>query len=456
MLVRVFVGRTTSAPPSVSLSAQFVFVALAFAAGTWYWSDVPWSHFFAAFLGVTLFVARFAPARVWPGAAALTGVVLGLLALTRTFELVALLLAWLIALALLWLVRLYRPALPRVSQLLWGAGALAATVGAVYLATGKTDAFVLYENHLDRQSGAVEAAEVARTPTFSPSLVPIKVVQLFVEPCFYASCRVADYVGGGEQELPLPLEESSGQERLWRLPLAVQLPALVFLPVCILVVAGLVVWFVRHRERAAARARELRLLLETTIAATGIVVGYAASTMTGSAHLRYGFARDFLLPSLLTGIVAVSLGSAGLWLVLSRVRRSARPSSELVFVCLALSAPCSSSPESPSPVTEGCRGSRARSSSPSRTPPLALTGSAASPSMRGRGRARRSRSPSASTLTFGCGSDEPRFTIYAENPTEGVALSQTCPEPRLVAAWPTVMGLPPGSYELQAISVVNA
>ena len=50
-----------------------------------------------------------------------------------------------------------------------------------------------------------------------------------------------------------------------------------------------------------------------TIAATGIVLGYASSTLTGPSHLRYGFARDFMLPALLTAIVTVVLGSTGLW-----------------------------------------------------------------------------------------------------------------------------------------------
>ena len=63
--------------------------------------------------------------------------------------------------------------------------------------------------------------------------------------------------------------------------------------------------------------------------------------------------------------------------------------------------------------------------------------------------------PEASTLTFGCGSDRPRFTLYEERPTSGVRLEQPCPDPRLVAAWPTIMGLPPGSYELAAVMVAN-
>jgi hypothetical protein len=61
-----------------------------------------------------------------------------------------------------------------------------------------------------------------------------------------------------------------------------------------------------------------------------------------------------------------------------------------------------------------------------------------------------------STLTFGCGSDTPRFTRYVAEPSAGVRIPATCRDPRLVAAWPTIMGLPPGSYELDFVRVVNA
>ena len=56
--------------------------------------------------------------------------------------------------------------------------------------------------------------------------------------------------------------------------------------------------------------------------------------------------------------------------------------------------------------------------------------------------------PEASTLTFGCGSDEPRFSLYVSELTAGVRVPSECQSPRLVAGWPIVMGLPPGSFEL--------
>src|SRR5262249_58315116 len=63
--------------------------------------------------------------------------------------------------------------------------------------------------------------------------------------------------------------------------------------------------------------------------------------------------------------------------------------------------------------------------------------------------------PRSSTLTFECGGTQPRFSLYAQDPTRGVRLTRPCANPRLVAPWPTVMGLPPGSYELGVVKVRN-
>jgi hypothetical protein len=64
--------------------------------------------------------------------------------------------------------------------------------------------------------------------------------------------------------------------------------------------------------------------------------------------------------------------------------------------------------------------------------------------------------PKASTLTFDCGPGSPDVTVYAPNLNGGVRLT-SCPRPRLAHAWPTVAGLPPGTYELfKAVRVSNA
>ena len=317
VLVRVLVRRLTQAPPLASLGAQLLLVGLVFAAGTWHWSDVPWSHFVAAFLAVLLWTARFAPARATTPSAVLTGTVLALLLLTRSFEAMALVAAWAVTLGLLTLLRLSRPRIPRRAHLVSGAAAFLVVAAAVHLITGKRGIFFLYGGNVD-QGGNLLPTESANTPTFSFAFVPTKLVQLFYEPCFDAMCSLSDYVGGS-RPLPDSLADAAGNERLWRLPLVAQLPSLVLLPVCLVAVGVLVVWFARNRTRATGRVRELRLLVEMTIAAVGLVLGYVASTISGSPHLRYGLARDFLLPALLTAVVATALLGAALWVVLSRM-----------------------------------------------------------------------------------------------------------------------------------------
>jgi hypothetical protein len=459
VLVRVLVRRLTSAPPLASLAAQLVLVGFVVGAGTWHWSDVPWSHFVATFLAVLFLAARYAPARTSTATAALVGAALALLVLTRSFEAAALLAAWGVSLGLVALLRLSRPRVPRPAHLVSGAGAFLAAAVAVQLITGKRGLFFLYGGNVD-EGGNLLPTESAETPTFSLAFVPTKLVQLFYEPCYDAMCSLSDYVGGS-RALSGPLAEAAGNERLWRLPLAVQLPSLVLLPVCLVAVGALLVWFVRNRAKAAGRVRELRLLLELTIAATGIVLGYVASTISGSPHLRYGLVRDFLLPALLTSVAAAGLLGAGLWLALSRIGpirvppTTIRLSTETVLVVLAFvlsvgivtGAAVARSQGLPriesrklGPVeyTATCRGSSCD------VDVAAVTVSGNSISI-----------PEPSTLTFGCGSDTPRFTLYTEDLSVGVQVPASCRDPRLVAAWPTVMGLPPGSYELGFVDVAN-
>ena len=446
LLVRVLVARLTQAPAMISLASQLGFVALVFAAGTWYWSDVPWSHFFAAFLAVSVFAARFAPVRASAASAAVVGALLALLAATRSFELLSLLLAWGIAAAVFGALRLSDRAWSARRTLL-GVATFVATTAAVSLATGKRDLFFLYGNHLDRQSGDVLGTEIAETPTLSFATVPVKLVQLFVDPCFYSLCSISDYETRGGDGSNLDL---------WSLPLAVQLPSLVLLPLCVIGVAALMVRAVRHRSAWAGRTRELRLLVEMTVAASGLVVGYAASTLSGSPHLQFGFARDFLLAALLAAVVSVALSAIVLWHMVTRRLGGGRASPEIVYVLAtavsvvlvvtaSVYARSSGLPRFESrhlaaiSYVARCTGDNCTIEVEARTPA-----------------GERIAIPEASTLTFGCGSERPELSLYASALSGGVRVPASCSNPRLVAAWPTVMGLPPGSSDLRAIGVENA
>lgn len=447
VLVRVLVRRFAPAPPPVSLAAQLVFLVLVFSAGTWHWSDIPWSQFYAALLGVMFYIARFAPARMTLAGSGLIGVVLALLALTRTFEFVAVLSAWGLGLALLAILGIRGARRPRAAGLVLGAGAFVATTVAVYVVTGKRGLFLLYRSSRRENYGDLLPEEVAEIPTFDFALVPLKLVQLFFDSCFYSICEVNDYAG---------IQSS------WRLPLAIQLPALVLLPLCVVAVAVLLGRHARHRERAARGVRELRLLVEMTIAASGLALGYVASPWASSTALKYGFARDFLLPSLLTGVVAVCVVFVGLHRALVRkggvrlpaTRRQLSPGGASVLIAVvgsaALVTGLIAARVDGLPRLEGRHLGAIEYTADCRDgtcdvqiEAVTVTGKPIS-------------IPKASLLTFGCAESKPRFTLHVPDPTEGFALTQTCREPRLVAAWPTVMGVPPNSSVLRVVNVVNA
>ena len=162
---------------------------------------------------------------------------------------------------------------------------------------------------LSRQSGDLAAGEIGETPTLSLEHVPVKLVQLGLDPCFYALCSFADYGAG------VPLR---------RMPLAIQLPTLMLLPICVVAVGAALARLVRGRNTSPHLAA-LGLLAEMTIAACGLAVGCLASTMTGSSHLRYGFAREFLAAALLSAVVFATLASAAIWALLKHNRRHGRP-----------------------------------------------------------------------------------------------------------------------------------
>jgi hypothetical protein len=458
LLVGVFVRRLAGAPPLVSIGAQFALLALVFAAGTWHWSDVPWSHFFAMALAIAIYAARLGPSRVRAGHAVLIGLLFSLLYLTRSFEFAAIALAWVIGAAIVLVLRIRPVRLPSFVNVASGAAAFVVAWVVVNAATGKSGLFLLYGNHLDEQRSTVDGqaalVPVAHMPTFSPSFVPTKLVQLFVEPCYYSMCSIADYAGGAPSARG-HFANAAGSERLWRQPLAIQLPSLVLLPLCVVGIVVLLVWAARQRRASRGLGRELQGLVEMTVAASGLVLGYAASTMIGSSHLRYGLARDFLLPALLASIVAVTLASAGLWRLLSS--RTWRVSPESGFFVLAVVAGAvmvagtAYARAYGIPRLEGrqlgkvtytasCRGSVCAISVDAKT----TQGHSIS-------------IPEPSTLTFECGGGKTGFTLYAARIADGVGLPSACPHARLIHAWPTVAGLPPGVYELdKAVRVSNA
>jgi hypothetical protein len=449
LLARVTVRRLIPAPPpaSVSLSAQVAFTALVFAAGTWHWSDVPWSQFYAAFLAVGFYALRFGPARSSTLSFSLAGAVLALLALTRSFEFMAVVAAWALALGVLYVLRVRTPRRLPARKLMFGAGSFLVVVGAVYAVTGKRNSFLLYQSGSGEHYGDLLPEEVAVIPSLDLAHVPLKVVQLFLDPCFYSLCSLHEY---------------AGIRAAWRQPLSVQLPALVLIPLCVVAVGLLLARAARRREARSARPRELQLLAELTIAASGLVLGYLASSWASSSALRFGFARDFMLAALLAGVVGVCVLTAWLYGAVLRRGEVRAPGTSrrlsparacvvatglgtLVLMTCVVVARTYGLPQldgqhlATLEYRATCAPTDCRIEIEARNPDGGNV-----------------TIPSTSLLTFGCGSDEPSFTLHVPDPARGVAIPSSCADPRLVAAWPTVMGVPPSSDVLRAVAVSNA
>ena len=264
ILVRVLVRRLVATPGLVSLAAQIVFVAFVFAAGTWHWSDVPWSHFFAMCLAVgSLRVAVRSgtlPARSCGGGrgaprAPCTQPDLRARRARRCLR---------VRRAPSRRSQASRPAHLDSPPRRRGRGCVhghdgarlssrrASVTSSSSTATTSTSSRATSSRrrlHRRRRS----ASPSYRTSSSSSSSSPAT-----------TRCARSPTTPEGPRPLPPALAEAAGNERLWRLPLAIQLPSLVLLPLCIVVVAALVVWMARHRSVAAGRERSLRLLVELT------------------------------------------------------------------------------------------------------------------------------------------------------------------------------------------------
>ncbi|GIU95303.1 MAG: hypothetical protein KatS3mg012_1760 [Gaiellaceae bacterium] len=441
VMVRLLLRRTAAGAPLVSLSGQILFLGLMLVTAFWYWSDVPWSHFFAAALVVSFYVVR----RVLPGSAgaAAAGALLGLLATTRTFELAAVVLAWALALALSVALPAFERSRVRLPTMAAFVGSFVATAAVVHLAAAKRAPFVYgYHPHPDQQD--VLHAAVAESPTFSFGFIPSKLVQLFVDPCYLSLCQLADNSGVA----------------FWRQPLLLQVPALLFLPAVVLALGWLSLRAV-HPRYTSGRTGELRLMLEMAIAASGLVLGYVASTMAGSPHLKFGLARDFLLPALLVAILVAVLAVRATRDALARLdeRRSRGgdpggvgdvrvPLAALGLVALlALAVSVALSTGLPrfeskhlAAITYAshCSGSVCRVQVVGRTTAGVMV-----------------RIPSPSVLAFACAGDDSLRAIYSSDPSRGVGLPDACRRPRLRFAWPAVMGLPPDLAHFERVTVTN-
>ena len=91
-------------------------------------------------------------------------------------------------------------------------------IAAVYAVTGKRNSFLLYGSDAGELYGDLLPEEVATDPVADLAYLHLKLVQLFLDPCFYSLCSLHEY---------------AGIRAAWRQPLSVQLPALLLIPLCV-------------------------------------------------------------------------------------------------------------------------------------------------------------------------------------------------------------------------------
>ena len=192
-------------------------------------------------------------------------------------------------------------------------------------------------NHLDQPVGQRRSAGRGRRRRrrSASRSCRSKLVQLFVEPCYYSLCSVSDYAGVLARCRRQLAEAERGTSGSGACRSRCSCPRSSCSRCAWSRCRRRSCWAARHRRAADARAARDPAPRRDDDRATGLVLGYAASTLTGSRHLRYGFARDFLLPALLTGVVAVGSSSVRPLARCSR-RTRRRLSPEFAFVILAV------------------------------------------------------------------------------------------------------------------------
>ena len=186
-------GATSSAPPSVSLPAQFSSSRSSSSPARGTGRTSPGASSTRRSSRSLFYVLRLVPRRLaLRSPPRLQVLVLAMLALTRSFEFMA--------------RRRWRGGSSSVcSAILGSAGQSSVAAGrlavgaarvrgdfaAVYGITGKRNSFLLYGS--DAASTATSCPRRSpRSPTFDLALVPIKLAQIFLDPCFYSLCEL-DY-----------------------------------------------------------------------------------------------------------------------------------------------------------------------------------------------------------------------------------------------------------------------
>lgn len=260
--------------------AFILFLTFLFSTPFLYVSTVPWSHFLLGALGATFLVSlRF---RLGILCALILGVLLGLIATVRLFEFygIAIMLALNFA---VWIATTRAFSARRVGLLL-GVALIGFVLGYV------SHSIELGEISVFRQYSEVRSDGMSRE-AFNGSVlrlqdVPVKLVQFFIDPCYYSYCNAVDY-----KKPTLLVSAADVGFNNWKLPFTLQVP---FYAAAIIVGVALI----GRRPSLASHVFTDPILLTGVGVAVGLPVGYAAYIMGGSLQLQYGFVREMFFPTL--------------------------------------------------------------------------------------------------------------------------------------------------------------
>ncbi|CAN7678932.1 hypothetical protein [Mesorhizobium sp. LjNodule214] len=274
LLNRLCVALAIATPTALALSHDYrrnvlvaaTFVAFVLSTPYLFMSSIPWSHFVYG-LPAAIFLIAMSLKQTWR-TAALAGVCLGVMATTRLFD------TYVIA-GLLIVAALIDVAIDR--RIKWD---LAAAFAGAFVAGYAAHFFVLGQFNIYQQYAGGMAHESAGESVIRLDDVPIKLVQMFIDPCFYSVCSEVDY-----QKAALFVVQDDPTLSNWRMPFALQVPFYVAA-----VVVGLLLLI--RRPALVGRVFTDRAILIGLGSAIAIPMGYASYIMGGADQLKYGFSRE--------------------------------------------------------------------------------------------------------------------------------------------------------------------
>lgn len=280
LLNRLCVALAISVPTAMALSRDYrrnVLVGLTFGAFVLstpyiFMSSIPWSHFVYG-LPAAIFLIAIALKHSWR-TAAVAGLCMGVMATTRLFD------TYVIA-GLLIVAALIDVAINR--RIKWE---LVASFAVAFIAGYAAHFVVLGEFNIYHQYAGGMDHERFGSSTFRLNDLPVKLVQIFIDPCFYSVCSEVDY-----QKASMFVVQNDPTLSNWRMPFALQVPFYVAA-----VITGIFL-LVRRPVLVGRVFADVPILIGLG-SAIAIPVGYACYIMGGADQLKYGFSREIFTPTI--------------------------------------------------------------------------------------------------------------------------------------------------------------